>query len=117
MPLSEEKYGQLRVDANNQERAVFWKDVKDIIILGLGSLENTRAVKFQLAFAMLLAEHLKGASISARDPAFTEIDKAVLRQLGCKVSAAVRYDIQRILPRKFVVKRCLGHSAFVKFHC
>ena len=105
------------MEATNQERAVFWRDVKDIIILGLGSLENTRAVKFQLAFAMLLAEHLKGASISARDPAFTKVDKAVLRQLGCKVGAIVQYDIPRILPRKFVVNRCLGHSAFVRIHC
>ncbi|BDA47586.1 probable protein SENSITIVITY TO RED LIGHT REDUCED 1 at N-terminal half [Coccomyxa sp. Obi] len=61
-----------------------WSKVEEMVIFGLGSMENDRNPRYQLAFALLLAGHLPGLQgpIQVFDPRFTELDRMFLREQG-----------------------------------
>lgn len=65
-----------------------WSNVEEMVIYGLGSMEDDRAPRYQLAFALLLAGRLPGlrGPIQVFDPRFTELDCMLLREQGCLVS-------------------------------
>ena len=66
---------------------VTWDSIEEVVILGLGSLERSNASRCQLALVLLMVERfLKLQSpVCVRDPALTELDKAVLRECQCQV--------------------------------
>lgn len=75
-----------------------WEAVEEMVIYGLGSLEASPVPRYQLAFALLLAERLpklKGP-LQAFDPVFTELDCALLKEQGLLVrifSASPHFSI------------------------
>lgn len=65
-----------------------WNLVRHMAVFGLGSLENSRTARYQLAVALLLAAELVpnlDQPVEAYDPVFTQVDKAVLEAYGWKV--------------------------------
>ncbi|CAL5224764.1 g7503 [Coccomyxa viridis] len=66
-----------------------WSSVKQLVSYGLGSPRKSVASRYQLGFALLLAELLPGLTepLSTYDPAFDDVDKALLSNLGVAVHA------------------------------
>jgi len=64
-----------------------WQSVRHLVIYGLGCVEDSRVSRHQLALALLLRELLPGLAGPPQlfDPAFTDVDSAVLRALGMEV--------------------------------
>ena len=85
MPKIEAKRSENIKEFNIQGESIFWNRVQQIVLLGLGSPEENYKSRCQLAFTLLLSEHLNGASILARDPVFTSVDIRLLVYMGCKV--------------------------------
>ena len=59
----------------------------EVIVLGLGSVDNRFASRFQLAFALELSRHFGEVPIKIRDPCFSDADQKILHNLGCQVRA------------------------------
>ncbi len=75
----------------NVRRVWRWSEVVEMVIYGLGSMEDQRGPRYQLAFALLLAGHLPGLQgpVQVYDPRFTELDRMLLRDQGFLVSLAL----------------------------
>lgn len=63
----------------------FFGQFAEVIVLGLGSVDNEFTSRFQLAFALELSRHFGGVPIRIRDPCFRDADQKILHSLGCQV--------------------------------
>lgn len=68
-----------------------WEAIREVVIMGLGSVENSAISRYQLALILLLAENLPQTQghVQARDPVFTVLDKDVLRDCHCQVQLSL----------------------------
>jgi hypothetical protein len=64
-----------------------WTRVEHMVIYGLGSMEAHHCPRYQLAFALLIAQQLPGlrGPVEVYDPVFSDVDCMLLEQLGLKV--------------------------------
>jgi hypothetical protein len=67
--------------------ACTWERVAALVVYGLGCVEDSRVSRHQLALASLLADMLPGLAARPQlfDPAFSELDTALLPRLGMEV--------------------------------
>lgn len=85
--------------------------VQLLVVYGLGSPQESKAARYQLALAVLLRDLLRGLSLpcEAFDPVFTPLDAALLRHWGFTVpphnDAAARAVTARTL---FYMPHCEG---------
>ena len=86
MPKIEAEKTENMKEFNIPWESIFWSRFQQIVLLGLGSPERSHVSRCQLAFTLLLSEHLNGAGILARDPVFTPLDTRLLVSMGCKVT-------------------------------
>lgn len=90
------------------EKSEYWKTVKQsiedargdrkvgrLICLGLGSLENSRDSRAQLALAILLKDNfLHGNHCTITDPAMTADDELISQEFGFQVITSDAVDVQ-----------------------
>ena len=93
LPATEEGKGEQGAlhSVGNVREVWRWSKVEEMVIYGLGSTEDHRGPRYQLAFALLLAGHLPGLQgpIQVFDPKFTELDRMLLREQGLLVRPAL----------------------------
>lgn len=83
--------------------------ILQLVIYGLGSLQHSRVSRYQAALGLLLADMLPALSRppQAYDPAFTELDVALLTRLGVDVIAHNEEGRRRISePTLFFLPHC-----------
>lgn len=66
-----------------------WAEVRRLVVYGVGCIEDSRVSRYQLALALLLKDLLPGLAAPPElyDPAFSELDRALLARLGLELIA------------------------------
>jgi hypothetical protein len=84
--------GQLHALEEGSNRLWRWSEVEEMVIYGLGSLEAGHVPRYQLAFALLLADRLPSLQgpLQVFDPVFTEVDVRLLKEQGLSVSSTLQ---------------------------
>lgn len=83
------------------------RGVSALFVYGLGSVQGSRVSRYQLAMALLLAELLGSLTPHLYDPAFTDLDTAILQQLNCQVISEDERGRRRVSqPTLFYLPHC-----------
>eukprot|EP00798_Chlamydomonas_sp_ICE-L_P001326 gene1326-32683_t len=84
-PHTQQEPGMIleRVSNGSTSCPWLWEEVEEVVCYGLGSMEDSRVSRYQLAFGLLLVSILPGnAPLLTFDPAFGEVDALLLAHLN-----------------------------------
>ncbi|GBF96544.1 hypothetical protein Rsub_09127 [Raphidocelis subcapitata] len=75
-----------------------WGGVRELVVYGLGCIEDSRTSRYQLALVLALSGLLPGLSSPPQlfDPAFSELDAALLARLGLRLIARDEGGARRV---------------------